>query len=212
MRTRATRRGFTLIELLVVMGIVLVLAAMLLAGISAAKKYVARARTKTMIDSLGLALGQFKEEFGAYPPGGTDNNEDGDCDDPGEKTGAGEPGDTLELMRLRAICEKHEIKNTAGVVERTVGPYYSPNKMNIRNGAVVDIFGSELRYLADGRRKEINPGTGEPFKGRVYERIYVIWSIAEDLTQDAENNNLDDNGDGKVDDTKEMENDIGSWQ
>ena len=85
-------------------------------------------------------------------------------------------------------------------------------QLNIKNGAICDTFGSHVRYLADGRRKQIDPGTGDPFKGRVFERTYCIWSVAEDLVQDAGNNNLDDNGDGKIDDTKEMENDMGSWQ
>jgi len=211
MRRDVNRRGFTLIELLVVMGIVLVLAGMLLTGISAAKKYVARARTKAMIDSLGLALGAYKEEFGSFPPGGLDSNEDGDCDDGGENTGAGEPGNTVDLMKLRAVCEELQFKNALGVVERTVGPYYSPNKVNIKKGGVHDVFGNPLRYLADGRRQKIDPTTGKPFIGRVYERTYVIWSIAEDRKHDPENNNLDDNNDGKVDDARELENDIGSW-
>ena len=39
----------------------------------------------------------------------------------------------------------------------------------------------------------------------------VIWSIGEDGKQDPLNNNLDDDNNGKVDDSPELENDICSW-
>jgi len=164
-----------------------------------------------MIDTLGLALLCYKEEFGYFPPGGLDSNDDGDTDDPGEKAGAGEPGGAPERRQLRVLCETIEVKNDRGIVERTVGPYYNPRMLEIRNGAVVDLFGNPLRYLADGRRKEIDPTTGKPLKGRVDKRTFVLWSVGPDGVQDAGNNNLDDDGDGAVDEPDEMHDDICSW-
>ena len=179
MSGRVDRRGFTLIELLVVMGIIITLASMLLVGISAARKYVQRASTKTMIDNLGMALQAYKTEFGVYPPGGVDVADDGNLfNTAGDDPGAGKPGTTPDLMQLRTVCAELIIRDIHGNEARRVGPYYNPNKINVRNGALIDVFGNVLCYLTDGRRVTIDPGTGEPFVGRVYERIYTLWSIA----------------------------------
>jgi len=75
----------------------------------------------------------------------------------------------------------------------------------------VDVFGALFRYLVDGRRKTIDPATGEPPMGRVLKRGPVIWSLGRDTTQDPRNDNLDNDGNGKVDDPGELADDIGSW-
>ena len=208
MRGRSGGKGFTLIELLVVMGIILVLASLLLAGIAAARKWVAQAKTKTMIDNMGMALEAYKGEFGYYPLGGLDLNDDGDMDDAGEKFGAGELAGSPQL---RAVCEQHEVENAQGVVERTVGPYYSPNKVNIKAGVVVDMYDNPFRYLQDGRRWKTDPATGKPFVGRIWERGYTLWSVGPDGEQDPENDNTDNDNNGKVDDKGELGDDNVSW-
>ena len=67
MRGRTGRRAFTLIELLVVMTIMLILASLLLVGIAAAQKYVRRAKTKTEIDRMIMALTEYFNEFNDFP-------------------------------------------------------------------------------------------------------------------------------------------------
>ncbi|KPJ55518.1 MAG: hypothetical protein AMS16_04140 [Planctomycetes bacterium DG_58] len=211
--TSGGRRGFTLIELLVVMGIMLVLAGLLLGGIAAARKYVKRASTRAEIDRMMIAMTEYFNEFSAYPPGGTDLNDNGVLGDiAGEEKGAGkEPADpqnpTALELQIRTICTKLTIESGS----RTVGPYYSPRELRIVNHAFMDVFGNPWNYLADGRRTTLDSGTGRRLLGRIDKRGPVIWSVAEDARQDPEDDNEDNDENGKVDDPQELENDICSW-
>lgn len=208
-----SRRAFTLIELLVVMGIMLVLAGLLLTGISAARRHVQRARTRTEIDRMMMALTEYFNEFSNYPPGGTDSNDNGVLGDvAGEEKGAGkEPADiqnpTVLELQLRTVCTQLTVEGG----NRTVGPYYSPREIRIVNHALTDVFGNPWNYLADGRHSKPDPATGKRPLGRIHKRGPVIWSVAEDTTQDVDNDNEDNNNDGKVDDPSELVNDLCSW-
>ena len=211
---RATSRGqraFTLIELLVVMGIMLVLAGLLLGGIAAARKYVQRASTRAEIDRMMIALTEYFNEFSAYPPGGFDSIDDGNLDNnPTDELGAGkkpaqEDRPTAVELQLLTICTKLTIEDG----NRTVGPYYVPRERRVVNYALTDVFGNAYRYLADGRRTSLDGGVRAA--SRIHKRGPVLWSIAEDTRQDPDNDNEDNNDDGKVDDPRELENDICSW-
>jgi hypothetical protein len=171
-----------------------------------------RLRTKVEIDRLTVALMEYYNDFGAYPPGGKDLNDDGDLDDPGEDFGSGKlPADpahpTIFELQLRTLCVKLSVENGT----RTVGPYCSPHPEQIVNGALRDIYGNPLRYLADGRRSTLDPATGLRLPGRGWKAGPVVWSIGPDGKQDPRNNNLDDDYNGKVDDPPELEDDICSW-
>jgi len=210
---RTDRRAFTIIELLVVMGIILILAGLLLQGISAARRYVQRVRTQTEITNMMIALSEYFNQFSDYPPGGTDVGDDGNLDnDPGDDVGAGKiPADpkhpTLAELQLRSICTQLLIEGG----NRTVGPYYNPNKVQIVNGAIKDVWGSSFRYLADGRRTTPDPATGQRMLSRISKRGPVIWSVAEDQKQDVLNDNVDNDNNGRVDDLPELINDICGW-
>ncbi len=176
------------------------------------KHYVPRAATKTEIDSLTVAATEYFHEFAAYPPGGADLNDDGDLDDPGEDFGSGKPPadprhPTVAELQLRALCVRLPVENGT----RVDGPYYSPPHVQMVGGSLADRFGNPYRYLADGRRTTLDPATGKPLASRVDRRQPVIWSIGPDGKQDPGNNNRDDDGDGKVDEDDELENDICSW-
>jgi len=211
MGTRKGRHGFTLIELLVVMTLILILTGFLMSHITRIRIGARRAQTKGEIAKMMIALEGHFLDFDAYPPGGTDLNDDGDLDDAGEDLGSGKIAvnpqrPTLDELQLRAIATKLTLDG-----ERVVGPYYSPHDVYIRDGRMIDVFGNPFRYLADGRRTTINPATGERMPGRVHERKPVIWSVGPDRTHDPENDHLDNNDDGKVDDKDEMTDDVGSW-
>ncbi len=211
MGTHKGRRGFSLIELLVVMTLILILTGLLMSHITSIKIGARRAQTKAEIAKMMIALEEHLLDFDAYPPGGTDLNDDGDLDDPGEDLGSGKIAanprkPTPAELQLRAIGTKLTLDG-----ERVVGPYYSPHAVRIRDGRMIDVFGSPFRYLADGRRTTPDPATGERMPGRVHERGPVIWSVGPDCTQDRENDHLDNNGDGKVDDKNETPNDVVSW-
>jgi len=65
-------RGFTLIELLVVIAIIAVLIALLLPAVQAAREAARRAQCINNLKQIGLALANYHDVIGCYPPGVSD--------------------------------------------------------------------------------------------------------------------------------------------
>ena len=63
------RRGFTLIELLVVIAIIAILIALLLPAVQQAREAARRASCKNNMKQIALALHNYHENFGSFPPG-----------------------------------------------------------------------------------------------------------------------------------------------
>ena len=63
------RRAFTLIELLVVIAIIAVLIALLLPAVQAAREAARRASCINNLKQLGIALHNYHDSVGAFPPG-----------------------------------------------------------------------------------------------------------------------------------------------
>jgi prepilin-type processing-associated H-X9-DG protein/prepilin-type N-terminal cleavage/methylation domain-containing protein len=61
------RSAFTLIEMLVVLGILLVLVALLLPAVTAARGAAASTQCLSNLRQLGLAVSQYADQFGSYP-------------------------------------------------------------------------------------------------------------------------------------------------
>jgi prepilin-type N-terminal cleavage/methylation domain-containing protein len=69
-RSRSSpKRGFTLIELLVVIAIIAVLIALLLPAVQQAREAARRSSCKNNLKQIGIAMHDYHEKFGLYPPG-----------------------------------------------------------------------------------------------------------------------------------------------
>ncbi len=83
--------GFTLIELLVVISIIAVLISLLLPALARAKILAQRIQCASNLHQIGMAMQEYANEFGMYPPGDTETYPMGSFNNAGFTPPNGEP-------------------------------------------------------------------------------------------------------------------------
>jgi prepilin-type N-terminal cleavage/methylation domain-containing protein len=154
--------GFTMIELLVVIGIIAVLVSILLPTIFAVKRKAEIARTKSDLDTISIALEEYKKVFFDYPRQA----------DPNKGSAASTPRDRLLYQYL--IGPNGQGVRVAGTSSSNTqggkkwGPYLPPDKFKYgsytsRNGVdlhdrILDRYGQEIMYYPRYNNYDKRPG------------------------------------------------------
>ena len=207
----------------------LVLASMLLVGISAARAAFRRSQTSQEITNIMMEITQYYNDFTVYHPSGVDSA-GVDCGKLSSSAGvinhtkawpANWTSTRHPLVRCLAPGEVGDPVNPpmpVDVVGGVATRYYHPLLPKGKTKSVtdssgnyiyfVDPYGNPYRYLEDGRRPDRTIS-------RVNSHEPIVWSAGADGLEDPLNDQIDrdsaGNSDGRVDDVKELVDDICSW-
>jgi prepilin-type N-terminal cleavage/methylation domain-containing protein/prepilin-type processing-associated H-X9-DG protein len=136
-------RGFTLVELLVVIAIIGVLVALLLPAVQAAREAARRAQCSNHLKQVGLALHNYHDTFGQFPPGGLNPG-------PGTNIGGARINGWVLILPFLEMGTVHELwdfrfgydnaENNAGK-RQPVDTYFCPSRPRPAKGSATEAYG-----------------------------------------------------------------------
>jgi prepilin-type N-terminal cleavage/methylation domain-containing protein len=139
--------AFTLVELLVVIGIIAILAAIVIGGVSSAIRFAKRTKANTEATSIQTAVQAYYAEYGVYPTASTMGAGDAYYNG-GTASGAG--GDMADWKSMMiALCGGYNPLTPSTIVTGNPIPntrqisYLSPTRSDLdTSGVIVNPFGS----------------------------------------------------------------------
>ena len=129
-----TPRGFTLLELLIVISIIAILAASLFPVFAFFKKRALAMQARKTMDTLAMALEDYRKDFNAYPP------------DSGPGVGDGNGSQMIAYFLTRAFAQDKSIS------EMHYGPYLQVKENDLKdvNGKPTNISEDRLYFSPTG--------------------------------------------------------------
>lgn len=202
---RARTCGVTLIELLVVLAIIAILMALLVPVISSIRRKAQIRATETLIASLTTALNRYYSDFDEFPASTPDYA--ATASTPSATKLAGPAPDAHALY----LCLNGTKGDGFDLNAHHYGPYLKGvPKENLRsdaNGTVlIDAWGRPLSYLNCQAHLQASGAAN-----LCHNKTFDIYSIGPDGHKDPLNDDIDNNGDGRVDESAELVDDITNW-
>ena len=132
LRSSKSEAGFTLIELIAVMTIIAILSAIVIGGVVLAGKKAAVSATTALLGKLSIAINEYHEDYGAYPPDGrpTPGGWSGWYTDPGANLNM--PAETLRYF-LSGIYEDTTLSASDRARMARKSPYLSLRERDVRH-------------------------------------------------------------------------------
>jgi len=146
-RVRAGRRtaGFTIVEIMIVIIIIVILAGLLLPAVLSALKRAKIAATRFEIQTtITLALGQYREDFGTYPPScvwvsGIKNDDEYEW-----HTLYADDRDTMDGAECLVYFLRGRAARGLPVGTKTYGPYFEPKADALIPQTAGDVAGDKI--------------------------------------------------------------------
>ncbi|AKJ65125.1 prepilin-type N-terminal cleavage/methylation domain-containing protein [Kiritimatiella glycovorans] len=170
-QSKKRRDGFTLIELLTVIGIIAILMAIVVPGVSKVKENAQKAKARTEIKSIEMAVKAYESEYGKYP----------------NQTGASDGTFSTDEQLVNILRADDDADLSEDNPRRIV--FLEVGEKSLDDGDFVDPWGEEYQVAYDGNYdNEITAGPSVNLKGR----SVAVWSSGPNQNDQGGGDNTDD--------------------